>query len=406
MKINKHGNYTYDNNGKVFYTREEVFDDMIINQKYNAKLQFCFHDELFEKVNWAIEPDVDIGTLYKMRAQQLRDKYNYLILGFSGGSDSVQVLYTFLKNNIFIDEIQTHHHAKAVERLGEDVVANDPDLQDFLEYKYAALPLLEMVRKLSPKTKITTLDCSDFSQVDYYNKKYLSVGGDSKLHPGTHRLYVGVPRMHGFFLTHYNNNIVEPPKNTAFIRGYEKPILSLDFNNNYELNFQFSDFVMRDSVRNVKGQVSDQYEIENFFWSQDAPLIPVKQSHLIKKVLESNEAFYNTFCYRQFDWMRHQIQNRKGYPKSFTTERIYSKIIYPDWNEGIYVAPKPTLTNPDFKIIHLLNNKKSFVTNVVSEIENHYKDKFKLIEDKKQFEQLIFTKRYAIGKVKQLWLEN
>jgi hypothetical protein len=405
MKIDKHGYYTYDSNGKKFATREEAFADMLVNNRPEAKLEFCFHDVTYSYYNWDIEPDIDLGTLYKMRAQQLRDKYEYLILSFSGGSDSTQILNTFLKNNIFIDEIQTHHHAKAIESLGEDVVANDPDLQDFLEYKYAAMPQLEMVRKLSPNTKITTLDCSDYTYDDYVNKKFISLGVNDKIHQGSQKLFAGMPRMNGFYLTYYNNNIVETPNKTGFIRGYEKPVLGLDFETNY-LNFYFSDFVMRDAAKNAKGQISNEYDIENFFWSPDAPLIPIKQSHVIKRVLETNQKFYNTFCLRQVDWTQHQKQNRKGYPAAFTTERIYSKLIYPDWNEGIFVAPKPTKVNPDLKIIDMLANKKTHVTNVINEFEQHYKDKFKSIVHKNQFEQLIFSKNYQIGRIKPKWLEE
>jgi hypothetical protein len=403
MKISKHGYYTYDNS-KPFYTRETALDDMLVTQSYDSKLKFHFYDDIFDKIDWSIEPDIDIGTLYKMRAQQLRDKYDYLILSFSGGSDSTQILNTFLKNNIFIDEIQIQHYEKSVDKLGEDFVANDTELLEFLEYRYAALPMLEKVRQVSPKTKITSIDTSDYAFNDATTKNFESLGIKDKIHQGTHRLYVGVPRMTQFYLTYYNQNIKETPKRTGFIRGYEKPILGIDFKNNKELFFTFTDFLMRDVTRKVKGQISDEYEIENFFWSGDAPLIPVKQSHMIKKVLESNETFYNTFCFRQLDYINHFKLNKKGYPKSFTTERIYSKIIYPDWNEGVFVAPKPTSINPDSKLIEILAGNKTFTNDVINELKQHYHNKFKLINDKKQFEQLIFTKRYSIGKVIAQWL--
>lgn len=403
MKIDKQGFYTY--NRKPFYTRELAFDDMLITQSYNSDLQFHFYDEVFDKINWSVEPDIDIGILYKMRAQQLRQKYDYLILSFSGGSDSTQILNTFIKNNIFLDEIQIQHYEKSVDKLGESIVANNKHLLEFLEYRYAALPMLEKVRQVSPKTKITSIDTSDYAFNDATTKNFESLGIKEKIHQGTHRLYVGVPRMTQFYLTYYNQNIKETPKRTGFIRGFEKPILSIDFNSK-ELIFKFTDYVMRDVTKSVKGQISDEYEIENFFWSGDAPLIPVKQSHMIKNVLESNEIFYNTFCFRQFDYYTHIKQGKTGYPKSFTTERIYSKIIYPDWSEGIFVAPKPTDINPDIQLVESLSNQKTFMNDVLNEVKQHYLNKYKLINNKKQFEQFIFTKPYSLGKVKQKWLEK
>jgi hypothetical protein len=402
MKINKQGYYTY-NNSKPFYTRETAFDDMLVTQNYNSKLEFHFYDDIFDKINWSIEPDIDISTLYKMRAQQLRDKYDHLILGFSGGSDSTQILNTFLKNNIFIDEIQIHHYDKAVSRLGEDVVANDTELMEFLEYRYAALPMLEKVKQISPKTKISSIDTSDPAYQDIETKKFDYFGADNK-YPSTHKLFATVPRMMGFYLTHYNQTIVETPKRTGFIRGFEKPNLLIDFKNTKNLVFSFSDFVMRDVTRTVKGQISDEYEIENFYWSGDAPLIPIKQSHMIKKILESNQTFYNTFCFRQLDYLNHFRLGKRGYPKTSSIERIYNKIIYPDWTDSIFAAPKPTTINPDIKLIEALLGSKTFTHETINELEQHYHNKYKLINDKKQFEQLLFTKKYSLGKVTPQWL--
>lgn len=58
----------------------------------------------FDDVNWT-EPTETFKELCKQRAQQIRDSYDYIILSFSGGSDSTTVLNTFLENNIYIDEI-------------------------------------------------------------------------------------------------------------------------------------------------------------------------------------------------------------------------------------------------------------------------------------------------------------
>ena len=43
--------------------------------------------------------------LLKTRIKNLRDKYSYIRLWFSGGKDSTLALQTAIKNNVFIDEI-------------------------------------------------------------------------------------------------------------------------------------------------------------------------------------------------------------------------------------------------------------------------------------------------------------
>jgi len=56
-------------------------------------------------IDWTFEPPESWDTLCKERALQFRDQFGELILAFSGGSDSILILNTFLKHNIPIDEV-------------------------------------------------------------------------------------------------------------------------------------------------------------------------------------------------------------------------------------------------------------------------------------------------------------
>ena len=58
-------------------------------------------------VDWSIEPKENLKELLKQNAQNIRDNYDYLILYFSGGSDSTTMVNAFLDNNIWVDEIVT-----------------------------------------------------------------------------------------------------------------------------------------------------------------------------------------------------------------------------------------------------------------------------------------------------------
>ena len=93
------GYYLY--NDKMYFTRTDAFDDMILNNDCAGTLRFYYNDHVFTQLNWEIEPNIDISILYKIRAQQIRDKYKYLVLCYSGGHDSTEILWTFLNNKIF-----------------------------------------------------------------------------------------------------------------------------------------------------------------------------------------------------------------------------------------------------------------------------------------------------------------
>lgn len=67
----------------------------------------CFETQM-ARLNFSTEPSQSLDQLLKERAQELRDSYRYLRLWVSGGSDSMTALNSFIKNNIYVDEIVMH----------------------------------------------------------------------------------------------------------------------------------------------------------------------------------------------------------------------------------------------------------------------------------------------------------
>ena len=55
-----------------------------------------FNDEYFSSFDWSIEPQEDIEELYKKRALELREKYDHIVIHFSAGRDSGNIMDTFI----------------------------------------------------------------------------------------------------------------------------------------------------------------------------------------------------------------------------------------------------------------------------------------------------------------------
>ncbi len=70
-------------------------------------------DSRFENARWDIEPEQTIQELHRLRAEQIRQSYDYVVLYFSGGADSITVLNSFINNNIAIDEIVVYVNSNA-----------------------------------------------------------------------------------------------------------------------------------------------------------------------------------------------------------------------------------------------------------------------------------------------------
>jgi len=113
-------------------------------QKTLADITWDFHNDFFNKIDWTIEPQLSLPQMYKIRAQQIRDQYDYIVIMFSGGADSTNVLYSFLDNNIRVDEIVSSAPMSGLNNWNwndQDTSVNNT----ISETKYALFPILDEV---------------------------------------------------------------------------------------------------------------------------------------------------------------------------------------------------------------------------------------------------------------------
>lgn len=389
MLYNDHlGFYLYDN--KIFLTRETALDEMLAKKDYAGQIQFYYNDHVFDKINWQNDISFSISELYKMRAQQLRDKYKYLILRYSGGSDSTQALESFLKNNIFLDELIVVNHQKAINNLDRNQMVNDSSLAEFLEYEYAVIPQLKRVKELSPNTKITLLDSSDNLVNQLANKKYEHLGRNDE--PRALRFVTGSLSKNWTPVLLKHEQETSTKDGVVIIRGLEKPVVNiLDDNSMF---FSFYDITLTATVSMQK--VGTSYTIEDFYWSRDFPLIPIKQSQMIiEKLSSSAQLFLEYKTIRNAIVLASTSSKFKSSP-GYILDRWYNKIIYPDWKTTTYVAPKATTINSEFKLMETLGMKHN-AQEFTNEYFNYKSLKYDKIVNKQQLNKYIFSKPRYLG---------
>lgn len=66
--------------------------------------EFVLNDDAYAAMDLGREPRESLLDLYVRRARELRDSYGYLVLMYSGGSDSHQALRAFERAGVTIDE--------------------------------------------------------------------------------------------------------------------------------------------------------------------------------------------------------------------------------------------------------------------------------------------------------------
>jgi hypothetical protein len=276
--INKKLGY-YQVNGQIFQHKR---DAMIMASQTKSEVQWFFNNETYDRCNWEKEPDVSLERLYHIRAQQIRDQYDYVIVMASGGADSTNVIYSFLKNGIHIDEIIASAPMSGL----RDWKWSDSDLRPenlISETKFAQFPLLDEIRNNWPNVKITIND---------YFEDILNYQTDEIINSGSFWMNLSSAKHYLEKFSHIKN-LAESGKRIAKIYGTDKPILYKSQTGNiYSL--------IQDGTVGIGLHASTRIDYPNlepvfFYFTPDLPEIIIKMSHVVANwmYLPGNEKALN-----------------------------------------------------------------------------------------------------------------
>jgi hypothetical protein len=295
----------------------------IYSQTVNKPVEWMFHNDVYSAYPWQIEPEQTLDELYDARARQLREQYDYLILSYSGGSDTNNILESFIRQDLHIDEIVTNHITKATEKFTIIDPSNKLASNFAAEHQLQAIPRLQYIYDKLPKTKITVLDVSDvvlnsmsqFDDVEWVHERndYLSIG----------QLF----RYNYFHFAELKKQF-DKDKKVAIIVGVDKPRTVISPNDEFVLYFTDATANIA-SVNDFNTEYSN-IKTELFYWSKDtAPLI-CKQAHVVKHWLEANPV-------RQRMWRNVTKEMVRLYH-----ERFLRNILYTTWDDTWFQADKGT----------------------------------------------------------------
>lgn len=236
-----------------------------------------YNDNFFSSFDWTKEPKLSLPDLYRKKAEQLRNDYDYIILMYSGGSDSGNILETFVQNNIYLDEVC---HLINVAGSGDKDSFHNREI-----FTIANPRIKQYVNQYNLKTKIRLVDISQ-SIVDFYGNKenkfdfvhYVNSFG-SAFCQSKCDLENLIPEW---------KSLLESGKKVCIIWGCEKPRLNVS---NKGFYFHFYDTIDGSmSLRNQLTGPSTEITNELFYWSptKESADILIKQSHVIKNFLLTN----------------------------------------------------------------------------------------------------------------------
>jgi len=306
----------YSVNNFIF---DKKIEAVLVANKTLADLQWNFNDEIFDRYDWTTEPSMSLLDIYKARAQQIRDQYDYVIVMVSGGADSTNVLYSFLKNGIHIDEVIAAAPLSGLnnwEWNNKDLSAENM----ISETKFAQLPLLDEIKTHWPNVKITIHD---------YFEDMVNYKTDEWAYKASSHLNLSVAK-HSLDKFSHIKNLAESGKKIAKIYGIDKPWICRSENGT--LYSAIVDQVVQ--VPQYESTKENHHNIETvlFYYTPDMPELIIKQSHMLSKWLYLPENINS----RKTMWDLSTPVEYQMNPKRFSFHhRETVKCIYPmldGWN--------------------------------------------------------------------------
>jgi hypothetical protein len=244
--------------------------------------QWVFNDAVYGAINWTIPIEESLPSIYRRRAQQLRDKYDYLVLHFSGGADSVNILHAFIDNGIFLDEILMQF-PKSFENKYDPTDHSNANF--YSEILFSAVPHLKKYsHKIDPRTKIRTKDFEksaiELLQRDNWFESHPMCGS------------LSVSLLGRQMMRYTDEHILDfcyKGLQVAEIIGIDKPLVTYEDGKYYAFFLDLSAYHYNVPVDYTATDIFNKhYCTEFFYWTPDLPEIVVKQAQLIKQAAKLN----------------------------------------------------------------------------------------------------------------------
>lgn len=281
----------------------------------NTHPTWQFHENVFKNIPWQMPSGKTLNEVYLNRAKALREKYDYLVVMFSGGSDSTTIVNSFVDQNLPIDEIVVKWPVSATENKYQ--VSTDTTPTNFLsEWNLRILPALRTISDRWPNIKITIDDWSSDLEKELIEDDWLNL--NDWVNPGVFRKFGGLHP------SETEIKMIDAGKKTAVIWGVDKP--KIIYRDGRIYTYFLDKLANTKFVNGSNGRTS-----ELFYWSEDCPEIIHTQSRLAYEYFVANPDKLSLI-----DWNQRASQDHQQYNK------IIRKIIYPHWNTNIFQADKIT----------------------------------------------------------------
>lgn len=320
---NDYNRFGYYSVGQTLtYSKQQALE---LSESTGSTLSWHFNDEIFSNMDWTMPGHRSLEDLYRQRAQQLRDRYDYLVLLYSGGADSHNVFMSFVKNHIHLDEVM-----HIIELEGD----RDPMSFANAEITKVAYPTAkEIIREFNLKTNHRLVDVSEIIL-----NLYQWTTDEEWIHfLRYHYSPINLARSFIREKTPAYQDLIDKGLKVGFIWGGDKPhLIGLRHKTNGSMSWAvaFSD--------RCDGQITDRQKYLNrswehdefFYWSPDLPDLVRSQSHAIMSYMK--KSLNHTHCWQPGTEIRETGCCVQQGQWVYLKKDIAHALIYPYWDPSTF----------------------------------------------------------------------
>ena len=249
-------------------------------------IRWSFNDDVYSSMDWTIPIEKSLKELYKERAQQLREQYDWIVLHFSGGQDSIAMLHAFIDNGIHLDQISI----QAPESMRQFSNGTTTTFDNFwAELDYQSIPYLKKHSAQLSKTKIEIFDSSKSASL-FDTENWTDI-----LAPST-SFHIGlIARAMCQYTDKYVMKLSEQGKKSCQLMGIDKPKVHINGDDYYCLFSDQDAYHIPPARTELLGHY-EQSTVEFFYWTPSLPQIVIKQAQEIKLACITNPMVKKIFA--------------------------------------------------------------------------------------------------------------
>lgn len=299
---------------------ESKIQALMFSKISGKPVQWHFNNEVFESYPWHVEPELSLDQLYDARARQIREQYDYVILSYSGGADSNNVLESFLRQGLFIDEVVSNWALEASEKYTVLDPTERSSWNNNAEFKLHAVNRLNYIKSASPGTKITVIDTSKALL-----NSFITAGDARWVDSKREILNAGGTNIYNYMYFKEIREQFDKGKKIAIVVGADKPKLKINGNsfNLYFVDKSVNMIAIQDHIKEYPNA-----EPVYFYYDPQCCDLMCKQSHTVLKWLNANPHYKDLWTNATPQTIR-RVQ-----------EELLKTVIYSTWNPSWFQIQK------------------------------------------------------------------